>query len=76
MVKQEEKWDGNDLKSAQLNAKAMHTFFCTLGASEYNRVSFCENAKYGINFKSLIKEQIECRKLKLECSLMNMIYSQ
>ena len=23
----------------------MHTLFCALGASEYNKVSFCENAK-------------------------------
>ena len=45
VVKQEEEWDTNDLKSAQLNAKAMHTLFCALGASEYNRVSLCENAK-------------------------------
>ena len=45
MVKQKEEWDANDLKSAKLNAKTMHTFFCALGASEYNRVSLCENAK-------------------------------
>ena len=30
---------------AQLNAKAMHTLFCALGPSEYNRVSLCDNAK-------------------------------
>ena len=45
MVKQESEWDANDLKSAQLNAKAMHILFCVVGASEYNRVSFCENVK-------------------------------
>ena len=45
MVKQEDEWDANDLKSAQLNAKAIHTLFCTLRASEYNKVSLCENAK-------------------------------
>ena len=44
MVKKDE-WDANDLKSAQLNAKTMHTLFCALGVSEYNRVSLCENAK-------------------------------
>ena len=44
-VKQEEESDANDLKSAQLNAKAMHTLFYALRASEYNRVSLCENAK-------------------------------
>ena len=30
---------------AQLNAKDMHTLICALGASEYTRVSLCENAK-------------------------------
>ena len=45
VVKQEDEWDANDLKSAQLNAKVMHTLFCALEASEYNRVSLCENAK-------------------------------
>ena len=27
VVKQDEEWDANDLKLAQLNAKAMHTLF-------------------------------------------------
>ena len=45
VVKQKDERDANDLKSIQLNAKAMHTFVCALGASEYNRVSLCENAK-------------------------------
>ena len=45
VVKQEEECDANDLKLAQLNAKARHTLFCALRASEYNKVSFCENAK-------------------------------
>ena len=45
IVKQKSEWDANYLKLAQLTAKAMHTHFCALRASEYNRVSFCENAK-------------------------------
>lgn len=32
-------WDANDVKMAQLNAKAMHTFFCAVGVSEYDRES-------------------------------------
>ena len=44
VVKQKDEWDANDLKSAQLNAKAMHTLFCALGANEYNRVSLYKNA--------------------------------
>ena len=45
VVKQEEEWDANDLKSAQLNAKAIYILFYALEANEYNRVSLCENAK-------------------------------
>ena len=45
IVKEESEWDANDLKSAQLNAKAMHTLFCTLGSIEYTKVSLCDNAK-------------------------------
>ena len=45
LIKEESEWDANDLKSAELNAKAMDTLFCALRASEYNRVSLCENAK-------------------------------
>ncbi|XP_022728776.1 uncharacterized protein LOC111284351 [Durio zibethinus] len=30
---------------AQLNAKAMHTLFCAIWPSEYNRVFLCENTK-------------------------------
>ena len=43
--KEEEEWDKQDTKMAQLNAKAMHTLFCAFGLSEYNRVSLCDNAK-------------------------------
>ena len=45
VIKEESEWDANDIKMAQLNAKAMHTLFCALGANEYIRVSLCENAK-------------------------------
>ena len=45
VVKQKNEWDANDLKLTQLNAKAMHKLFCALGASEYNKVSLCKNAK-------------------------------
>ena len=43
--KEENEWDEQDTKMAQLNAKAMHTLFCALGPSEYNRALFCDNAK-------------------------------
>ena len=45
IVKDENEWDANVLKMTQFNAKAMHTLFCALRASEYARVSLCENAK-------------------------------
>ena len=45
VIKEESEWDANDIKMAQLNAKAMHTLFCALGANEYTWVSLCENAK-------------------------------
>ena len=31
VIKEETEWDANDLKMAQLNAKAMHTLFFALG---------------------------------------------
>ena len=34
VIKKESEWDANDLKSTQLNAKAMYTLFCALRASE------------------------------------------
>ena len=45
VIKEESEWDANHIKMAQLNAKAMHTLFCALGANEYTWVSLCENAK-------------------------------
>ncbi|XP_016690667.1 uncharacterized protein [Gossypium hirsutum] len=43
--KSKKKWNEEDRRSIQLNAKAMHTFFCALGLNEYSRVSLCSNAK-------------------------------
>ena len=45
VIKEESEWDANDIKMAQINAKAMHTLFCALGTNEYTWVSLCENAK-------------------------------
>ena len=45
VIEEESEWDANDIKMAQLNAKAIHTLFCALGANKYTRVSLCENAK-------------------------------
>ncbi|XP_022760867.1 uncharacterized protein LOC111307085 [Durio zibethinus] len=45
VIKQKSQWDVNNMKMAQLNAKAMHTLFCALGPNEYNRISLCENVK-------------------------------
>ena len=45
VIKKENELDANNLKLAQLNAKAMHTLFCALGENEYIKVSLCENAK-------------------------------
>ena len=33
VIKEESEWDANDLKLAQLNAKAMYSLFCALGAN-------------------------------------------
>ncbi|XP_022774080.1 uncharacterized protein LOC111316374 [Durio zibethinus] len=45
IIKQESKWDVNDIKMVQLNTKAMYTLFYALGPNKYNRVSLCENMK-------------------------------
>ena len=45
VVKEENEWDTNDFKIAQLNVKALHTLFYTLVPIEYNRASLCDNAK-------------------------------
>ncbi|XP_039038616.1 uncharacterized protein LOC120176224 [Hibiscus syriacus] len=38
-------WTNEDNMLAQLNAKAMHILFCSLGPEEYSRVSSCYNDK-------------------------------
>ncbi|XP_039025410.1 uncharacterized protein LOC120158683 [Hibiscus syriacus] len=38
-------WTSEDKKLAQLNDKAIHILFCTLGPNKYSRVSSCSNAK-------------------------------
>ena len=43
--KSEEEWDDNDIKQAELNAKAMNLLFCALDPSEFNRISNCISAK-------------------------------
>ncbi|KAA3462521.1 zf-CCHC domain-containing protein/UBN2 domain-containing protein [Gossypium australe] len=42
--KSKKEWNEKDM-STQLNVKAMHTLFCALGLDEYNRLSYCSNAK-------------------------------
>ncbi|XVF77858.1 hypothetical protein PTKIN_Ptkin14bG0081000 [Pterospermum kingtungense] len=44
VVKDESEWTTEDIKKAQLNAKALHTLFYALGPNEYNKVSMCANA--------------------------------
>ena len=62
VVKQEDEQDANDLKSTQLNVKAMRTLFCALGASEYNRVSLYENAKEVWDKFQITHEGTSCEK--------------
>ncbi|KAH1091385.1 hypothetical protein J1N35_018642 [Gossypium stocksii] len=49
VTKEENDWDDVDIKTVQLNAKAMHTLFCAFGPNEYNRVFLCDNAKEIVN---------------------------
>ncbi|KAH1083159.1 hypothetical protein J1N35_022920 [Gossypium stocksii] len=42
--KSKKEWNKEDRRSIQLNAKVMHTLFCTLSQEEYNRVLSCLNA--------------------------------
>ncbi|KAK5843179.1 hypothetical protein PVK06_005623 [Gossypium arboreum] len=44
-IKEANEWDEVDIKIVQLNAKVVHTLFCALGPNEYDKVSFCDNAK-------------------------------
>ena len=43
--KPEEEWDENDLKKAQINAKALNALHCALDVNEYNKISSCTTAK-------------------------------
>ena len=43
--KPEEEWDAQDLKKAQLNAKAIGLFYNALCENEFNRISACETAE-------------------------------
>ncbi|WRX23326.1 hypothetical protein QQP08_015813 [Theobroma cacao] len=45
VIKTRREWNDRDKKIIQINCKAYNTFFCTLGASEFNKVSMCENDK-------------------------------
>ena len=44
-LKPEKDWDEIDKKLVQLNAKAMNVLYCSLDASEFNRISICVSAK-------------------------------
>ena len=62
VIKQEEEWDANDLKSAQLNSmqkQCIHSFVHWELVSTIESLFVKMPKKYGINFKSLMKEQIE-----------------
>ncbi|KAK8356569.1 hypothetical protein V6Z12_A05G363200 [Gossypium hirsutum] len=43
--KSKNEWNEEDKRSIQLNTKAMHSLFCTLGPDEYSRVSSCPNSR-------------------------------
>ena len=43
--KPENKWDENDERLIQLNAKVMNLLYCALSASKFNRISTCSSAK-------------------------------
>lgn len=41
----EAEWNDTDKRILQLNAKAKHNLYCSLDASEFNRISACDTAK-------------------------------
>jgi len=43
--KPEKDWDENDMKLAELSAKAMNLLYCALDPNEFNRISTCNSAK-------------------------------
>ena len=57
MPKIEEKWNVEDLKKVELNAKAINMMHWAISFKEHRKISQCETAKKcGINLKSLMKE--------------------
>ena len=45
MDKEEKKWDKNDLKGIQTNAKAMNLLYCALDPNKFNKIFTCESPK-------------------------------
>ena len=43
--KPEDDWDDQDMKKAELNAKAMNLLYCALDPNEFNRILTCNSAK-------------------------------
>ncbi|GAV65850.1 LOW QUALITY PROTEIN: UBN2 domain-containing protein, partial [Cephalotus follicularis] len=43
--KPENEYNDNDFRMLQLNSKAKHVLFCTVGPNEFNRISSCDSAK-------------------------------
>ncbi|KAL4340094.1 hypothetical protein GQ457_08G032300 [Hibiscus cannabinus] len=43
--KQRHEWNDEERRRVQMNAKAMHIFFCALGPGEYADMSSCSSAK-------------------------------
>ncbi|GAV78862.1 DUF4219 domain-containing protein, partial [Cephalotus follicularis] len=44
-TKPEDEFNVNDFRMLQLNSKAKHVLFCTMGPNEFNRISSCDSAK-------------------------------
>ena len=50
MPKSKKDWNANDKRMAQLNAKAINIFYCSLDVYEFNRILTCISTKrFGIN---------------------------
>ncbi|GAV70155.1 DUF4219 domain-containing protein [Cephalotus follicularis] len=44
-IKPENEFNDNNFRMLQLNPKAKHVLFCTVGSNEFNRISCCDSAK-------------------------------
>ncbi|GAV58729.1 UBN2 domain-containing protein, partial [Cephalotus follicularis] len=44
-IKPKNEFNDNDFRMLQLNSKAKHILFCTVGLNEFNRISSCDSAK-------------------------------